>query len=425
MKPAMYREAALKHLAMSERLDTAVQIVNPAAALVVAAAFVIIGTSMIWALVGHVPSRVYGDGLLLRQGTIVDVPSMADGQVQRIAVSVGDRVNESDVIAYIDQPDLKKQQSGLQAKAEELIAKFEKLAELDEQGRELKKVVFRQQHASASFALSETKKQLIFYETKLDADRALLDKGLTTPSAVAETRQRLLELNVAINGHRAEERNIAFNVLDTVRTLAERRYDLAMQVSENNRALEELTKRIDTQSVVRARTSGRVIELKVADGDAVTRGRALVTLEAAPAAHDALVAEIYVNAQDGKRVSPGMPIRLAPSVIRPEEDGYLLGEVESVSPFPVSEQSILRTVRNESLVTELLKSGPVYEARVRVGDDPATPSGLRWSNGRGPAMQVASGTPVHGLVTVRTRRPIELVLPAVARLVTDTNQKAD
>jgi HlyD family secretion protein len=118
-----------------------------------------------------------------------------------------------------------------------------------------------------------------------------------------------------------------------------------------------------------------------------------------------------------------MAIKLAPSVVKPEEDGYLLGVVESISPFPISEQSMLRAVRNESLVSALLKDGPVYEARVRVGADATTPSGLRWSNGHGPAIQIASGTPVHGLVTVKTRRPIELILPALERVVTDTQQE--
>jgi HlyD family secretion protein len=110
--------------------------------------------------------------------------------------------------------------------------------------------------------------------------------------------------------------------------------------------------------------------------------------------------------------------------VKPEEDGYLLGTVESVSPFPVSQQSMVRAVRNENLVASLLKDGPVYEAHVRVEGDAATPSGLRWSNGHGPTIRIASGAPVHGLVTVKTRRPIELVLPAIERLFSDTQPQS-
>jgi HlyD family secretion protein len=420
MKEALYRKAALQNLVVAERLDTAVQVVNPAASIVVLAAAASIATAMVWAVTGRVPSRVYGDGLLLRRGSIVDVTSMADGQVQHVAVAVGDNVKENDTIAYIDQPELKKQRTLLQAKLDELTEKFTELASLDATGGEIKHAVFNQQRAAVAFAVTETKKQLSFYEQKLKADEVLLEKGLTTPAAVAETRQKVLDLHDAIHVRQTEGRTIAFDVLESKRTFEERKYDLSMQVSETRRDLEELEKKIDTQSVVLAKATGRVIEVKVTDGDAVSRGRPIATLEAAPNGPADLVAEVYVPAQDGKRAKPGMQVKLSPSVVKPEEDGYLEGVVDAVSPFPVSEESMVRAVRNQSFVNALLKDGPVYEVHVRVESDPTTANGLRWSNGHGPSAQIASGTPVHGLITVRTRRPIELVIPALERIVTDT-----
>src|SRR5581483_3285671 len=107
------------------------------------------------------------------------------------------------------------------------------------------------------------------------------------------------------------------------------------------------------------------------------RGRAIATLEVAPHGAADLVAEVYIPVQDGKRVKPGMHIKLSPSVVKPEEDGYLEGIVDAVSPFPVSEESMLREVRNQNLVQALLKDGPVYETHVRVFADAHTPSGLR------------------------------------------------
>jgi HlyD family secretion protein len=295
------------------------------------------------------------------------------------------------------------------------------LASMDQRGGALKHAVLNQQRASVTFVIAESKKQLTFYKQKLISDETLLEKGLTTPTTVAESRQRVLDLTDAIYLKQTEGRNISFNSLDSQRLLEERKYDLSMQVSETKRELEELDKRIDTQSVVLAKASGRVLELKVTEGDAVSRGRAIATLEAAPTGQVDLVAEIYIPAQDGKYAKAGMPIELAPSIVKPEEDGYLQGFVESVSPFPVSAQSMMRTVRNDNFVTALLARGPVYAARVRVTADPRTVSGLRWSNGRGPNLPVASGTPVHGLVTVKTRRPIELVIPAVKRLISGSS----
>jgi HlyD family secretion protein len=414
-----FRQAAMDHLAVAERLDTAVQVVRPATSLVIVAAVAAIAAAVVWAIVGKVPTRVYGDGLLLREGSIVDVASLADGQVQHLMVKVGDLVNQNDPIASIDQPELRKQRSLLEAKLEELQGKYTQLGRLDQAGGQMKNAVFDRQRRAVRYGLKETRKQLAFFEDKLKSDGALLDKGLTTPLAVAETRQKVLELHDAIYAKRAEGRNIAFNALDVERMLESRKYDLEMQVNETKREIEDLQKKIEVQSLVVAKAAGRVIELKLTDGDIVTRGRPIATLEVTPRGAVDLVAEVYVPALDGKRVKVGMPIKLSPSVVKPEEDGYLEGTVESVSPFPVSEESMLRTVRNPSLVQALLKNGPVYDTHVRVLADAHTPSGLRWSNGRGPAIQIASGTPVYGLVTVRTRRPIELVIPALERLITD------
>jgi HlyD family secretion protein len=419
MKQQIFRKAALEHLTVSERLDTAVQVVSPATYLVVAGATATIAMAVLWAAVGRVPSRVYGEGLLVREGTIVDVTSMADGQIQRLLVKVGDVVHENDPIAYVDQPELKNQASLLETKLEEYTAKYAQLAALDEQGTQIKRGVLVLQGSAVGFTLAQAHKQLTFYEEKLAAETKLLDQGLTTATGVAETRQKVIDLHDAIHAKEAERRNIAFDALESTRALEERKYDLAMQVSDTRRQLEELRKRIDTQSVVVAKTTGRVIEVKLTDGDAIARGRPIATLEAAPNGPTDLVAEVFVPAGDGKRVKAGMLIKLSPTVVKPEEDGYLEGVIDSVSPYPVSEQSMLRTVRNESLVSALLKDGPVYEARVRVATDRTTPSGLRWSNGKGPNAQIASGTPVHGLVTVRTRRPIELVVPALERIVID------
>jgi HlyD family secretion protein len=419
VKRELFRNAALQQLQVAERLDTAVQVVSPGAFLVVLATLAFISAAVVWAAVGRVPTRVYGEGLLLREGSIVDVTSMAEGQVAHMIANVGDLVKENDPIARIAQPELSKQRLLLEAKLDELTGKYSHLETLDVEGAAIKNAALKRQRAAVHYALKETKKQLAFFKDKLKADTALLEKGLTTPVAVAETRQRVLDLQAAIYAKQAEGRNIAFSALDAERSLEARRYDLAMQVSETKREIEELQKRVETQSVVLAKASGRVIEVKLTDGDAVTRGRPIATLEVAPHGAADLVAEIYIPAQDGKRVKAGMPIRLSPSVVKPEEDGYLEGVVDSVSPFPVSEQSMLRAVRNQNIVQALLKDGPVYEAHVRVITDAHTPSGLRWSNGHGPAIVIAGGTPVHGLVTVKTRRPIELVIPALERLVTD------
>src|SRR5262249_49608811 len=95
LKQQRFRQAAIDHLAVAERLDTAWQVVRPATALVILAAVASISAAVVWSIAGRVPTRVYGQGLLLREGSIVDVSSLADGQVQHMMVKVGDLVKEN------------------------------------------------------------------------------------------------------------------------------------------------------------------------------------------------------------------------------------------------------------------------------------------------------------------------------------------
>jgi HlyD family secretion protein len=416
MRHDLYRPAALKHMALSERFDTAVSVVGAGSWLVVVAAVALVAITLVWAICGRVPIRVYGEGLLVREGSIVDVTSMAEGQVRRMVVTVGDAVREGEPIAYVEQPELETQRTLLEGKLDEIEKSYHELVALDRKAEARKSRVFAIQQTAVNASLRAMRTQLAFYEQKLLADTELQAQGLVVPALVAETRQRVVDIRDEIFAKQAQGGTIAFDSIEAQRTLVQRKGELALGVSQARRELEELEKRIDMQSVVVAKIAGRVLEMKVTEGDAVTRGRAIATIEVTPAGEE-LVAELYVPARDGKRVQPGMALKLAPSVLRPEEDGYLEATVKSVSPFPVTEQSMLRAIRNDSLVKSLLKDGPVYEVRGLVTRDRSTASGLRWSNGSGPPMQVVGGTPTRGLISVRARRPIEYVIPAWKRLV--------
>jgi HlyD family secretion protein len=47
--------------------------------------------------------------------------------------------------------------------------------------------------------------------------------------------------------------------------------------------------------------------------------------------------------------------------------------------------------------------------------DPRTPSGFRWTNGKGPPATFGLGTLVTGRITIRRQAPINEVIPAVEK----------
>jgi len=171
----------------------------------------------------------------------------------------------------------------------------------------------------------------------------------------------------------------------------------------------------DSQSIVSPYT-GRVLELMLDPGNLVAPGSRILTLETLEAPVDAM---IYIPAQEGKRVRPGMQARVSPSTIRVEEYGSILGTVKSVADFPATPEGLARTLRNANLVEALGKSAPI-EVVVSLMVDPKTASGYRWSSSKGPPVPVYTGTLCSASVEVAAKRPAEYVLPFLKQLLGTT-----
>lgn len=56
------------------------------------------------------------------------------------------------------------------------------------------------------------------------------------------------------------------------------------------------------------------------------------------------------------------------------------GRVLSVSSLPATPAGMRRTLRNGTLVQELLASGSVVEVRIALDRDPSTPTGFAWKS---------------------------------------------
>ena len=97
----------MERLSSPEQLDQLIDITRPAdwiAALVVGLALV---GAVTWGIVGRIPTRVAGEGILISDGgRVVDAVSAVAGRLAAVEVSVGDRVVQGQLIARIAQTDI-------------------------------------------------------------------------------------------------------------------------------------------------------------------------------------------------------------------------------------------------------------------------------------------------------------------------------
>jgi HlyD family secretion protein len=76
---------------------------------------------------------------------------------------------------------------------------------------------------------------------------------------------------------------------------------------------------------------------------------------------------------------------------------------------------MMGALRNEQLVDSFIQEagGAPIAVRAELTADKGTPSGFRWSSGKGPDVNLTSGTRCSGAVITRSQRPIALVFPAL------------
>ncbi len=159
---------------------------------------------------------------------------------------------------------------------------------------------------------------------------------------------------------------------------------------------------------------GRVVEVRAMVGEHVGAGHPFAAIEVGGAT-DELEALVYFDSHAGKSLKPGMTIEIEPSVVRKERHGVLLGRVRTVAHYPSTRAGMMGTLRNDQLVEMFIQSagGAPIAVRAELLPDKATPSGYRWSSGKGPSVTLTSGTQCSVAVVTRTYRPIALVFPSL------------
>lgn len=136
---------------------------------------------------------------------------------------------------------------------------------------------------------------------------------------------------------------------------------------------------------------------------------------------------IYFPPAEGKKVQVGMNVEVAPSTVRKDEYGFLLGRVSHVAEVPSTTVGMMRTLKNDQLVETLSGDGAPFEVQVELLPDASTPTGYKWSSSTGPAdAAINSGTLADAEVTVRSMRLVSLIIPALERLFVEepTSQEA-
>jgi HlyD family secretion protein len=355
---------------------------------------------IVWGVVGSIPERIEGQGILVRGGGLRQVRASGGGTLTKLTIKIGDAVTEDQLVGEISQvgssEDIKTARQQLdQAQREYDISKAEDEATI---------AGVRSKIAGAEADKRST--QLLLQKAKEDVVRLSesLSRGLVTRNRVEQAERDAANFEAQVT---AKEAEIASHNAQ-IRSTQQRIRAKEDGVARARRAFEKVGAVSSSLAQVQSTVQGRVVELKRRVGDLVQNGDVVATVEPPGAGIEPVV---YINSGNGKRIKPGMEAQVLPSTVRREEYGAMKAKIAAVGEYPVTAEAVKALTGNEQLTQELLQSGTKIEVHAQLEANPKVPSGYAWSTSSGPPFQIDGGTRVTIAVVVARKPPISYVLP--------------
>ncbi len=432
------KRVEVERLSTPDQLDQVIQVARFPHWLALGALVVVLATALVASFTIAVPVKVRGEGILINVGGILNVTSNTEGRLLELLVKPGDAVAEGQRVARVDQPQLRRRLRDREARLAEARGRRRTVEAFQRRITDTQHRTIANQRRALEQRYEFAKRRLSLLQEQLEGELRLQEQGIIS-------RRQLTETSTEINEAKSELTSLdneiqRFLEIVTAQELEHERelLELQIEISELERQVAGLGEELRRSSEVASPYSGRVIELMVNRGEIVDRNGALFSLlptattaaaattpgggaslrpaEAPAPSQGELVAVLYVPPAEGKKIRQGMEVQVAPTSIKREEYGFMLGSVEAVAEVPSTTEGMMRILKNQQLVQQLSRDHAPFEVLVRLQTDPTTTTGYRWSSSSGPEVEINVGTLCGGDVITERERPILLLLPALGRL---------
>jgi HlyD family secretion protein len=369
---------------------------------------------LFWGIYGNIPTKVAGKGIFLRKGGLFDVVSLGNGRLAQLHVKVGETVTNGQWVATVGRPDLERKVEVYRANLDRYQAEQDKLKQSIEASKIAQTKYRSEQKANYQEMITNFSDEIKWLADKVQIQEKLVTQGLLTKTFLLQTKSSLYTTQQQLAKTRTDITQLDVQNISEERDFEQTLFNNQIRINDTKGQLLETVSELDLTSRVVSFYSGIVVEIMNDNGKTIGAGDPVISLQALDKKIDALV---YVSADEGKRVLPGMRALIGPSTIKQEEYGYIVGKVRSVATFPSTSNGMLAVLENKELVAALLKQGPPLAVYIDMEEDPLTVSGFHWTSRQGPNMSIDSGTPCQGFMVVEEQPPIRLAIPKIKKFL--------
>jgi HlyD family secretion protein len=413
----IFRQTSLDRLSSPDQLDTMIQITSAKGWISLLTMGMLIAAALAWGYFGLIPTKVMGMGLFIKTGGVYEIVAPSPGLIKDVYFSVGDVVEKGRLIARIEQTELLEKLNDARAALNELNVKFSMTTSSGTQEIRLNKESAEKSIQSMKTEIKNLEKQKLWLMQKETNQKKLLKDGIITEQVLIDTQQNIDSVNGQVSKIKNDLSQIEIQLFQVTTNKDSIKIDIVQQIAAKKREIAGLINDLEQSSRVMSPYSGQIVELSAERGVIVTSAQPLAKVELVGKNTKNLEAILYFPAMQGKKIKRGMKAQIAPSTTRQEEYGFMLGLVTSVSEFPVSDAAMMNVLHNSALVNSLTSGGAPIEVHADLIPDPRTPSGYKWSSGKGPNLMMGSGTMCLGSIVVEQQKPINMVIPLFKKYV--------
>ncbi|TVQ59089.1 MAG: NHLP bacteriocin system secretion protein [Rhodobacteraceae bacterium] len=417
MKRGLFRDEALAFAAAGGAdLSADVRVVGTGARLAALLLAGLAGGALLAVATVEIPIRAAGHGVLVDPSGALIVPAaaLAPGRVTQVAVRMGDRVAQGDVIARLDQPDLDASIREAERALAEQRRRADRLAALRAADAEARARAEAREVASLDERAAGLARRRDALADRLADLEGLETRGVATRQSVTAARLDLEDAEEALLDARSAR--AAFDARREATATEDARAAAAdaLAVEDAQAALDALRARREAEGVIRAPAAGRVAAVEAPPGAAVAAGDPVVSIlaEATDAAAP-IEALVFAPMADGKRLRSGAEALLAPAVLAEGERARLKGRVAQVGEAPVGAATLARVLGDDGLAAQAAAGGPVFAVTVALERGP---SGWLWTTPDPPTPALAPGTPLTAALTLERAPLYALLMPGLERL---------
>ena len=417
MAKQIFRKVSLERLSSPEELDQLMTVTSPMGWLLLTGLGILVVTAVIWGVYGTIPTKVQGNGVLIKSGGVYDIESETAGKITAIYQKQGDIIKKGQITARVAQPELIEKIKKAREDINDLLLEKERVGAFSEKDLEMQRKAITQKKKMSLQAIENTQKDIKNLEEQLANQKDLFSQGLITKTNYLQTQQEIDRQNQTLNEHRNQLQLLDIENLKLKENNEQKLISIIRNIEQQERDMQILERTLEKNSKVVSPYSGKVIEVVTSEGAFVTTGQPILRLELTGGAVKGLEAVVYMRPDLGKQVKPGYKIQISPTTVKREEHGFMLGLVTDVSQYPATQERMMNILHNAALVQTLSQGSAPIEIHADIIPSSRTYSGYLWSSPLGPPIKINSGVICFATATVREQAPIELVIPMIKKTI--------